>query len=1034
MVTLAAGAALSAAGPTWVGGSVFATALVGAGIKFGTAYIDQRFVLPGLLGKPPSVDSDRLLDVPTGAQGVGSSRVVAYGRRVRIPAHIIFQSRKTREDNPSQKAGSQITQRQVFLDLLVAVNSRKTHKFLQLIGNGRILAWTDRNFISYTTVGMSGTTGVSGSARTLTLQAASLQEVSFSTVFAEGDLVTLQGFTGTYPSAQDPNGRTWLVTTVTDHTTSPGVMILKGIDGQLTTGSWTVSGGSNQTPASIIRLDDSLDLFSLTSVTTNANNGLVLRADSPLTLDKARKKFQIGDQVVITGLNPDVSSSIFKVARTTNLTAGVQTMRLDVVSGPGSVGPVLSVGSDSARAIMRLSSAQKAAPGFLPPDYDVAGNFFDGAEDQGEHPLIVAHKGTGNVSAYRGVAIFGMEELNVTQLGGQAPFNMEALIEPDPVKTLGSVLTQILTDNGFERFELNTLGINSEISEGVWNRGATPLRQMIQPLLIGYQILTQESNGVLKFFKLRDATTFALRNETSFSDLGFSSGPAVEKLAFDEEEPDKLPTQVNVRFVDPDSYYVDGFHPFTLRSPSGVGHQKVEDLNLLNVCMRRRQAGDLAANHLRLRWINSRTFQTTLSATWLFLLENDLLEVTDDATSREYTGRIVDLKFTSSWLVEVTCVVEDVDYAVSTSSIESGGQDEDPPVVFSPADLEFAVLDLPPMSDKEINTPSLIVVAGAAEGSRWGGATIFVSTDGESWVESGFVAKQSGLGTTTSTMPPASACEQFESTEIIPDTSTTLSVMMHSLGPTGMATVTEDQILQGQNWFALVDTENNLLEIFGAQTVTHLGGNEYELTNLYRGLRGTAAGCEMVDPVNGDTFSHPIGSRVVSLTDLPTTGVSVPLAGLVKQEAIRFKIVPAGANVEDGYEIDVKTQWRSVRPFPVRDVTKTIFANPYPVRFTVDHWTRRNLPVAALSPYPLDEEYEGYQVDLYRPDGNSIALSKTIQATSRSGTSTLRDKWIEFSAAELLSAGYSPGPATQYVIDVRQTSVFGLGSSFKRVI
>ena len=63
-----------------------------------------------LAGKGPRAGKDgkrppRLLELPTSTASPGAPRIWAYGRRVRIPVHTMFQSDKVRESNVSGPKG-----------------------------------------------------------------------------------------------------------------------------------------------------------------------------------------------------------------------------------------------------------------------------------------------------------------------------------------------------------------------------------------------------------------------------------------------------------------------------------------------------------------------------------------------------------------------------------------------------------------------------------------------------------------------------------------------------------------------------------------------------------------------------------------------------------------------------------------------------------------------------------------------------------------------------------------------------------------
>ena len=101
-------------------------------------------------------------------------------------------------------------------------------------------------------------------------------------------------------------------------------------------------------------------------------------------------------------------------------------------------------------------------------------------------------------------------------------------------------------------------------------------------------------------------------------------------------------------------------------------------------------------------------------------------------------------------------------------------------------------------------------------------------------------------------------------------------------------------------------------------------------------------------------------------------------------------------------------------------VFKTIDADNI-VRFTVTDATIDN----------QRQMWEEYAFTLYDPTGTTIKQRRDL--TSRdSGTSRLRDRWVEFSTAEQTSAGYTPGPTETFYVDVIQLGDFFDSASNKQ--
>lgn len=128
-----------------------------AGAMAVAAYIDQKYVYPELIGKQKVPGRPRsLVGLPQSTNTPGTPRVWAIGRCVRIPCHIMLQSEKTRETTTGGSKGGVAQQiKRVFADVGLHVNDRSTMRLSQLIANGQLIWWTDKNLLKITTSEMT---------------------------------------------------------------------------------------------------------------------------------------------------------------------------------------------------------------------------------------------------------------------------------------------------------------------------------------------------------------------------------------------------------------------------------------------------------------------------------------------------------------------------------------------------------------------------------------------------------------------------------------------------------------------------------------------------------------------------------------------------------------------------------------------------------------------------------------------------------------------------------------------------------------
>ncbi len=163
---------------------------------------------------------------------------------------------------------------------------------------------------------------------------------------------------------------------------------------------------------------------------------------------------------------------------------------------------------------------------------------------------------------------------------------------------------------------------------------------------------------------------------------------------------------------------------------------------------------------------------------------------------------------------------------------------------------------------------------------NWGGAFVWISTDGNTYGQIGTVSAPSRQGVLTA------ACAMSPGAN--PDITNTLSVsLIESGGQLANGTVAD-----AQNGVTLCLVDNELLAY---ATATLTGTNAYNLTYLYRGLYGTAAAAHS----SGAPFTR-IDSAVFQYP-LPSDFIGVPL--FLKFQS--FNIF--GQSVEDLAECAVYT-------------------------------------------------------------------------------------------------------------------------------
>ncbi|MGA9487550.1 MAG: phage tail protein [Methylocella sp.] len=171
------------------------------------------------------------------------------------------------------------------------------------------------------------------------------------------------------------------------------------------------------------------------------------------------------------------------------------------------------------------------------------------------------------------------------------------------------------------------------------------------------------------------------------------------------------------------------------------------------------------------------------------------------------------------------------------------------PATFLPA---FSTVVNASVATNGVSTPE--GVAGVAD-PNWGGANVYLSTDGNTYQIVGQVLGASRQGILTANLAAFSGTN--------PDTADTLSVSLVESG----GTLTSGTAIDAANGVTLCLVEKELLSF---ETATLTGTNAYNLTTLYRGLDGTAAashssGAPFVR-VDSTVFQYPLPASFIGVT------------------------------------------------------------------------------------------------------------------------------------------------------------------------
>ncbi len=222
------------------------------------------------------------------------------------------------------------------------------------------------------------------------------------------------------------------------------------------------------------------------------------------------------------------------------------------------------------------------------------------------------------------------------------------------------------------------------------------------------------------------------------------------------------------------------------------------------------------------------TYKLRLSWEYCLLDPMDLVTVTDSILGLAGAPiRITEIEEDENGFLSVTA--EEFPLGVATATLYATQPASNNPVNRSEAadPVNTPTIFEPPAA--LVSTPQVWIAASGGAGGvadpNWGGANVWLSTDGTSHAQIGAVAAPARQGVLTASLPAYGGTN--------PDTTDTLAVnLVESGGALASATDLDAQLA---NTLCIVDSE-----LVSYATATLVSANNYSLSYLYRGLYGTA--------------------------------------------------------------------------------------------------------------------------------------------------------------------------------------------------
>lgn len=584
---------------------------------------------------------------------------------------------------------------------------------------------------------------------------------------------------------------------------------------------------------------------------------------------------------------------------------------------------------------------------------NVSATLYSGEETQAPSSLIQEVEGVDKTPAFRGLCYVVFEDLDLEPFGNSFPQQVEAEIEADdlPAPSVGEVVEDICLSQGLEVGQIDASDIADIPLTGVaWKRNGSTAREFLEELQQLYFFLPILEGEKIKFVK----QTRPLVHSLEFTDL--SPSGYTQKVAQRRE----LPYEIQVSYLNQEDSFLRGVQ-YSRREGRRENENRLES----DAALTDSKAKQISEQLLRQYWIQRRTFEDIeLLPAFLGLTVGDVIELPVQDGSQFIQVRKLDIGANLEIELEAN-LYEGNTLSISEDTPSSEGDYEyrppQSPATFGQASLKVFEAPLRGNSDAEVG-----VHAAVEAPASWLEGGIYYSEDGNNYALAQRIGGRSVFGVANNDISSSLLPNAWDGGEIL-DNSSTLSVTLTqgSLSSIPQSAFDNDQLMLLVGDEYIVPRDVNLV-----------GENEYELSYLKRGKRGTES-----------AIAQHSSGELVSLARGEKSSNTYRIQGRVEDigKNLTFKAVYPGQAPE---EVDTSTsltvQGISLKPFaPVnligqKDGDDNIIIS----------WEARS-----RGEFSRGEEQEKYEIDILDDSGTVV---RTLEATSQSVIYRVADQETDF--------------------------------------
>lgn len=276
---------------------------------------------------------------------------------------------------------------------------------------------------------------------------------------------------------------------------------------------------------------------------------------------------------------------------------------------------------------------------------------------------LVAEVGEPNAPAWSDMAWLPLPSLVLNDFGGRMPTVRFVVSSHTSMRDPQGIIEEIMRSAGFESSEFDVSGVDAASTVlGYVVRGSVEVHKQLQPLMLAFNIIAQETGKKIVFMDRTDQVANTVEIDSAFVGATEGDYPSGGSVVVQESPKHQRHGEVFVTFTDYDDGNLGkGSARATFMSEADLGSRDTPErfarmsLNF-DMTMTEADAKQIAYRMLASSNADVLRFRFTLSPRYLWLQENDRIQITTGGV--EYDALIVKLDVGANFLLEVEAVLD----------------------------------------------------------------------------------------------------------------------------------------------------------------------------------------------------------------------------------------------------------------------------------------------------------------------------------------------------------------------------------------